>query len=87
MYRVVVSRKVLKSIQKMPEPMQVKVANLVEDLRDKGPLRSEWPNFGQLGKDRYHCHLSHKWVACWYWEKGTMEMEVYYAGSRENAPY
>ena len=87
MYRIVVSRKVLKGIQKMPESMQVKLANLVEDLRDNGPIRSEWPNFSQLGKNRYHCHLSRKWVACWYWEKGTIEIEVYYAGSRENAPY
>ena len=87
MYRIVVSRKDLKGIQKMPESMQVKLANLVEDLRDNGPIRAEWPNFSQLGKSQYHCHLSHKWVACWYWEKGTIEIEVYYAGSRENAPY
>ena len=87
MYRIVVSRRVLKNIQKMPEPMQVRLANLVEDLRDNGPIRSEWPNFTQLGKNRYHCHLSYQWVACWYWEKGTIEIEVYYAGSRENAPY
>ena len=35
----------------------------------------------------YHCHLSKDWVACWRWEKSTVEIEVYYAGSRENAPY
>jgi mRNA-degrading endonuclease RelE of RelBE toxin-antitoxin system len=87
MYKIVVSRKILKNIQRMPEPIQVKLANLVEDLRDKGPIRSEWPNFSRLGKNQYHCHLSYKWVACWYWEKGTIEIEVYYAGSRENAPY
>jgi hypothetical protein len=87
MYRITVSRKVLKSIQKMPESVQVRLANLVEDLRDKGPVRLEWPNFSQLGKDQYHCHLAHKWVACWHWEKRTIEIEVYYAGSRENAPY
>ncbi len=31
--------------------------------------------------------LAHKWVACWKHEKNTIIIEVYYAGSRENAPY
>ncbi|MBI4641866.1 MAG: helix-turn-helix transcriptional regulator [Candidatus Tectomicrobia bacterium] len=31
----------LKGIQRMPEPIQKKMANLVEDLRDKGPIRKE----------------------------------------------
>ncbi len=50
MYDILVSRKVLKSISKMPELIQAK-------------------------------------MACWYSEKGTVEIEVYYAGSRENALY
>ena len=87
MYKVLVSRKVLRSISKMPESIQLKMANLVEDLRDKGPIQPEWPSFSRIGKTEYHCHLSRKWVACWCWEKGTIEIEVYYAGSRENAPY
>ena len=81
------SRKVLRSISKMPESIQLKMANLVEDLRDKGPIQTEWSNFSRIGKTEYHCHLSRKWVACWYWEKETIEIEVYYAGSREKAPY
>jgi len=87
MYTVLVSRKVLRSISKMPESIQLKMANLVEDLRDNGPLQPQWPNFRRIGKNEYHCHLSRKWVVFWYWEKGTIEIEVYYAGSRENAPY
>ena len=35
----------------------------------------------------YHCHLSYKWVACWQCEGDSITIEVYYAGSRENAPY
>jgi hypothetical protein len=31
--------------------------------------------------------LAQRWVACWRWEKGEIEIEVYYAGSREKAPY
>jgi hypothetical protein len=87
MYKILVSRKVLRSISKMPESIQMKMANLVEDLRDKGPVQAGWPNFSRIGKTEYHCHLSRKLVACWYREKGSIEIEVYYAGSRENAPY
>jgi len=71
----------------MPEQIQKKMANLVEDLRDKGPIRGDWQNFSKLGENRYHCHLTYKWVACWLWERNSMRIEVYYAGSRENAPY
>ena len=87
MYKILVSRKVLRSISKMPESIQLKMANLVEDLRDSGPIQRGWHRFSRIGKNEYHCRLSHRWVACWYWEKGTREIEVYYAGSRENAPY
>ena len=64
MYEVIVKKKILKSIEKMPENIQKKMINLVEDLRSKGPIRSELPNFSKLGKDNYHCHLANKWIAC-----------------------
>ena len=87
MYNVVIKRKMLRNLRKMPEQIQKKMGNLVEDLRDKGPIRNDWPNYGKLGAERYHCHLAHHWVACWYWERNSITIEVYYAGSRENAPY
>ena len=87
MYEILVKKKIIKSIKKMPIEIQKKMVNLVEDLRANGPIRSEWPNFSKLGTDRYHCHLSKKWVACWFCEQNSLIIEVYYAGSRENAPY
>ncbi len=87
MYEIIVKRKVLRRIQKLPESVQRRVANLVEDLRDKGPIRSDWPHYSKLGADQYHCHLSRDWVACWSCAKTSKTIEVYYAGSRENAPY
>jgi len=71
----------------MPEKEQKRFANLVEDLVQKGPIRSEWRNFSKLGNNEYHCHLSCSWVACWRVEQDYMVIEVYYAGSREKAPY
>lgn len=87
MYEVIIKRRILRSLQKMPAPIQRKMANLVEDLRERGPIRKDWPNYSRLGKDQYHCHLSFSWVACWYCERNSIVIEVYYAGSRENAPY
>ena len=60
---------------------------LVADLQADGPIRRDWPNFSSLGRDRFHCHLTHRYVACWTCKKGEIVIEVYYVGSREKAPY
>ena len=87
MYSVLMPRHVLKAIEKMPEPIRKRMVALVEQLQERGPIQQDWPNFGKLSLNKYPCHLSYSWVACWYYEKGTVEIEVYYAGSRQNAPY
>jgi hypothetical protein len=87
MYQVLLGKRLLKQIERMPSGMQDKLGNLVEDLKLGGPVQTMWPNYSKLSLNKYHCHLSYKWVACWYHEKGTVRIEVYYAGSRENAPY
>ena len=83
------NKKVLNLIQKMPTLEQKKLVNLIDDLKTKGPIQTGWNNFSQLGKNKFHYHLSYKWVACWkYIEDEEIKIiEVYYAGSRENAPY
>ena len=87
MFRVSVKKKALKDAEKMPVSVQENLAALLEDLREKGPVQPGWPNYSRIGKERYHCHLARKWVACWYSGDKTLIIEVYYAGSRENAPY
>lgn len=86
-WRVFFRRKVEKRAMKMPRTQQVLFANLLEDLQRKGPIRNEWPNFSKLAEHEYHCHLFFSWVACWKVQKKALEIEVYYAGSREKAPY
>jgi hypothetical protein len=63
------------------------MVNLIEDLRDKGPVRLDWPNFSKLDSNTYHCHLAYKWAACWSYQSEQKRIEVFYAGRRENAPY
>jgi mRNA-degrading endonuclease RelE of RelBE toxin-antitoxin system len=87
MFTVKITKKAIKGIDKMPLKIQERMYNLLKDLRDKGPTRSEWPNYSKLYDNIYHCHLAYKWIACWKHEKNTIIIEVYYAGSRENAPY
>ena len=86
-YTVTIKRQVLKGIGKMPKAEQQALERLVTDLENTGPVQTGWRNYSALGKNKYHCHLSYHWVACWWHEAETIEIEVYYAGSRENAPY
>lgn len=87
MWEVRVTKRALKRIAKAPETVQILFDELVEDLSASGPFRSDWPNYSPLGSETYHCHLNFSWVACWRSAKGAVEIEVYYAGSREDAPY
>ena len=86
-YTVLINRKVLRGLPKLPLPVQKKLNLLIRDLSEIGPKLPQWPNFSKLGRNKYHCHLGYSWVAHWSNEKGTLRIEVYYVGSREKAPY
>ena len=86
-YRVIIKKKAIKGIRRLPVNVQKRLGFLIDDLKDKGPVAYNWPNYSKLSATEHHCHLYRKWVACWHMEKGTIEIEVYYAGPRENAPY
>jgi mRNA-degrading endonuclease RelE of RelBE toxin-antitoxin system len=87
MYTVMMKKEMLRRLEKLPEREQILFQLLCRDLEKEGPIRKNWPNFSSLGSIKYHCHLSRKYVACWTWVKGALEMEVYYVGTREKAPY
>jgi len=86
-YLVMIPKKVDKIICKMPKKAKATLFTLLDDLASTGPVQPRYQNYSKLGKDRYHCHLSYHWVACWHCENGKYEVEVYYVGSRESAPY
>jgi hypothetical protein len=86
-YTVKISKQADKTIAKAPRTVQQKFVLLLDDIEKDGPIRKEWPNFSSLGNDISHCHLSYSWVAVWRNEKGSVLVEVEYAGSRESAPY
>jgi mRNA-degrading endonuclease RelE of RelBE toxin-antitoxin system len=86
-YEIQISKKVQKNLHKLPKNVQLRFVVLAEQLRERGPVAHEWQNYSKLGEGRYHCHLTYSYVACWKHEKGTIIIEVFYVGSRENAPY
>ena len=86
-YVVTVKKKISKKLLKLPKSVQKLFFLLVEDLKEEGPKQNSWPNFSPLGKNKFHCHLSYRYVACWTYEKENITIEVYYVGSREKAPY
>lgn len=80
--------KAKKQSDKLPKRERDILIALVQDLQLSGAVLSDWPNYSKLGGNRYHCHLSYKWVACWTIEDKKIKLiEIYYVGSRENAPY
>ena len=88
-FRVLINKQGTKQIKKAPPTVRLLLSDLISDIEEKGPIRTEWKNFSDLGKNKYHCHLNYSYVACWYYDKkaNAYLVEVTYAGSRENAPY
>ena len=86
-YQVRIKKKVNRGLNKLPQNIRKLFFLLVEDLKTDGPIQKSWRNFSPLGENKYHCHLSYRYVACWTWQQGKIEIEVYYVGSREKAPY
>ena len=88
-----------KLIPKLPRLIREILVELIAELEKEGPFQMEWHNYSPLSKDHFHCHLNRRWVACWKSlglqeykdDKGKILkanwIEVYYVGSRENAPY
>jgi mRNA-degrading endonuclease RelE of RelBE toxin-antitoxin system len=87
-YMVTIKRKALKNLPKLPQNVQERFYVLVKRLEAEGATGgSVFQNYGKLSENKYHCHLTYHYVACWRHEKKTITIEVYYVGSRENAPY
>ncbi len=87
-YTVVLKKAIKKQLWKLPLNVRQRFEALAVALRDGGPTGPHgWPNYGKLSENEYHCHLTYHYAACWRHEKKTITIEVYYVGSREDAPY
>jgi hypothetical protein len=87
-FKVTLKNSVKKAVKKLPKVAAVRFAKLVDDLKQKGAVQLQWPNYSKLkGTNTHHCHLSYDWVACWVETQQVIKIEGAYAGSRESAPY
>ena len=87
-YEVIFKNSVRKSLHGLPANVQERLYALVDVLENAGPSGGHvFRNYSKLGENEYHCHLTHHYAACWRHEKNTIIIEVYYVGTRENAPY
>jgi len=86
-YEIRIQKKVARALEKLPADVQKLLFLLIADLASDGPIQKGWRNFSPLGKNRYHCHLNYRYVACWTCRRNEIVIEVYYVGSREKAPY
>jgi mRNA-degrading endonuclease RelE of RelBE toxin-antitoxin system len=87
-YEIRLTGRVLKSLRKLPAEIVERFYLLSRTLEKSGPTGAYmYRNYSKLDKDKYHCHITYHYVACWRHEKNTIIIEVYYVGSRENAPY
>lgn len=90
-WSIKLTTKQTKSIADLPEGVRLKIAALFMALEVKGAVQHDWPNYGKLGEDDYHCHVKKgrpTYVVCWrVLDKKRRIIEVYYAGTHEKAPY
>ena len=90
-WEVRLKKKVKARLDTLPLRVREYVYFLIQDIRQNGPVRGDWPNYGSLGKNRHHCHLKKgrpTYVAVWeVTDPDTRLVEVLYVGSHEKAPY
>lgn len=90
-WEVNISRKVLKSLNKLPKPAKIQLFLLMKEIEVSGPVRGNWANYSKLGMNRHHCHIKKgqpTYIVVWEeQDKKVKLVEVIYAGTHEKAPY
>jgi mRNA-degrading endonuclease RelE of RelBE toxin-antitoxin system len=79
-----------KQAAKLPGKIRALLFQLARDIEAMGPVRGDWPNYSKLNDNRHHCHLKKghpTYVAVWREDRGTVSVEIIYAGTHEKAPY
>jgi hypothetical protein len=90
-WTVTVSTRARKQIERLPEQAKRSLVTLIKDIECAGPVRGNWPNYGQLDRMRHHCHIKKgrpTFVAVWQVKEREIKIiEVIYVGTHEKAPY
>lgn len=93
------TKKLKKQIAALPPLLRTSAFALLDDLEVLGPRLTNWPNYSTLVKRKktipdnaHHCHLRGSkrptYVACWcVIDAKQKNIEVFYVGTHEKAPY
>lgn len=77
--------------ESLPRAIAAALHTLMDEMKEQGPVRGNWPNYGKLSKNRHHCHIKNghpTYVAVWETDGEIVELiRITYAGTHENAPY
>ncbi len=91
MWNVIVTKKVAKSLPKLPKGVYDALRLLIRDMEQNGAVRGNWKNYSKLGSGKHHCHIKTgrpTYVVVWEELAGQIRLiEVQYVGSHEKAPY
>jgi hypothetical protein len=80
-----------KQALKLPNDIRDRFSALTLELQVKGVELSHRPHYSKIRgqSDAHHCHLNKgrpTYVTCWRLKEEN-QIEVYYVGTHENAPY
>ena len=90
-WKAELTRKAEKQADRLPRQIRSILIALMHEIRMKGPVRGDWPNYGKLNAKRHDCHLKKghpTYVAVWEESEQEVKLiEVTYVGTHEKAPY
>lgn len=90
-WTVKISRRVSKTIGRLPVKVKESLVDLIRDIEADGPVRGNWPNYSRLSDNRHHCHIKKgrpTYVAIWEVARKDIRLvEVIDAGTHEKASY
>jgi len=91
MWEVILKKKIVKNIKKLPVSVQEQFKALMLELRTTGPVQKGWPNYSKIQgtKNCHHCHIKKgkpTYVVVWR-ELIQKKLEVTYLGTHEKANY
>ena len=88
---VLLTANVRQRLKRLPGSIDEIFQLLLAEIKLSGPVQADWPNYGKLREDCYHCHLQKgrpTYVAVWrVLSKKEKIIEVTYVGSHEEAHY
>lgn len=89
-WTITLGRKVERQLGTLPKGVLQTLKYLVKEIQVLGPIRSNWPNYGLLAGERYHCHIKKgrpTYVVVWkIVNKKERHFEGIYVGTHERAP-